>query len=169
MSRFFLFVLAFLTATTVLGDVLYKWVDEKGNVHYSDTPRPGAVEVQLPHAQTYTPPPTAGNPPVVNDQNTPAGPTYTQLKITEPVDQQTFWNVQSVTVSVDLEPGLQEGDTLTISVDGESKNGTSLSQSFDLGRGEHSAAASVTDSAGTTVITAHPVTFYIQRGTRKTH
>ena len=169
MSRFLLFLLAFLAATAVLGDVLYKWVDDKGNVHYSDTPRPGAVKVQLPHAQTYAPPPTAANPPAVNDQNTPAAASYTHLQITSPTDQQVFWNVDSVTVSVDLQPGLQGGDTVTLSVDGESKSG-SLSQTFEgLTRGEHSVGASVTNSDGAKVITATPVTFYIQRGTRKTH
>ena len=170
MSRFFLFLLAFLAATAVLGDALYKWVDEKGNVHYSDTPHPGAVKVQTPHAQTYAPPTTAGTPPVVHDQNTPAAPGYTQLRITAPSDQQTFWNVDSVTVSVDLQPGLQDRDTLTISVDGQSKTGSVLSQTFEgLTRGEHSVAASVTNAAGVTVIAAPPVTFFIQRGTQKAH
>lgn len=170
MSRFFLLLLAFLAATAVLGDALYKWVDEKGNVHYSDTPHPGAVKVQTPHAQTYASPPTAGSPPVVNDQNTPAAPVYSKLQITQPSDQQTFWNVDSVTVSVDLQPGLQDRDTLTVSVDGQSKSGSSLSQSFDgLTRGEHSATASVINGAGVTVIVASPVIFYIQRGTQKAH
>ncbi|HLW73471.1 MAG TPA: DUF4124 domain-containing protein [Gammaproteobacteria bacterium] len=170
MSRFFLFLLAFLLATAVLGDALYKWVDEKGNVHYSDTPHPGAVKVQLPHAQTYAPPTNAVTPPVVNAQNAPAAEAYSQLQITAPTDQQMFWNVESVTVSVALEPGLQSGDSLTISVDGQSKSGTALSQTFqDLGRGEHSAAASVTNGDGAKVIAATPVTFFIQRGTRKTH
>lgn len=170
MRRLFLFLLAFLAATAVLGDALYKWVDEKGNVHYSDTPHPGAVRMSAPHAQTYAPPPTAGTPPVVNEQNTPAAPAYTKLQITQPSDQQTFWNVESVTVSVDLLPGLQDRDTLTISVDGQSKTGNSLTQTFDgLTRGQHSAAATVTNAAGVTVIAATPVTFYIQRGTRKAH
>ncbi|MEJ2418956.1 MAG: DUF4124 domain-containing protein [Exilibacterium sp.] len=40
-----------LLPITTVADV-YRWVDEKGNVHYSDQPREGASEVEL------TPPPT---------------------------------------------------------------------------------------------------------------
>ncbi|MGE5625491.1 MAG: DUF4124 domain-containing protein [Bacillota bacterium] len=164
MKRISFFLLVLLTAGAALGDAVYKWVDSQGVVHYSDQPVPGAVKVKAPRAQTFTAP-AAGNLPTPNLSNNSGGPapSYTRLVITAPTDQQTFWNQHSVTVSVDLQPGLQGGDTLTISVDGQSKTGTGMSATFDdLYRGEHSAAASVT-SNGTKVIVATPVTFYIQQ------
>jgi|SRR5215469_1166960 len=166
MKRFFLFFLAFLVAGTVLGDALYKWVDEQGNVHYSDKPMPGATKMKTPHAQTFKAPTSNLPTPQPNNSNPPT-PSYTKLAITEPADHATFWNVHSITVSVDLEPGLQSGDTLTLSVDGQSKTGNDSSATFDnLDRGEHSVTASVSNN-GTTVIAATPVTFYIQQARQK--
>lgn len=172
MKRLFLLLSCLLVTTVVLGDALYKWVDDKGNVHYSDHPQPGAVKLKLPQAQTFNAP-TSAVPVKPSQGNHSQGLSYKKLAIVSPTAEQVFWNVQSVSVSVDLEPGLQAGDTLTISLDGQSKTGTGASATFEgLERGEHSVAASVTDASGAKVITAVPVVFYIQkhnRGSTRAH
>ena len=168
MKRFALFLLAFLAAGAVLGDALYKWVDDQGVVHYSDKPVPGATKMKVPGAQTFNvPKASALRAPAQNNAPNGGVPGYTQLAITAPTDQQTFSNVHSVTVSVDLEPGLQSGDTLTISVDGKAMTGTATSATFDdLDRGAHTVTATVS-SNGNVVIVAKPVTFYIHQATQK--
>lgn len=168
MKRFFLLLPCLLLASAVMGDALYKWVDDKGNVHYSDHPQPGAVKIHVPHAQTFNASVAVvpQNPPPGNDNQAFS---YKKLAIVSPTADQVFWNVRSVSVSVDLEPGLQPGDTLTISLDGQSKTGGTSATFDDLDRGEHSATASVTDGSGAKVITAAPVVFYIQKSTQKGH
>jgi hypothetical protein len=158
---------------TALGDTLYKWVDEQGNVHYSDKPQPGATKIHLPNAQTYVAPEVAlpgsvhegGNPQLQQQAHS-----YATFKITSPAADETLNNVQSVTVTVDLEPGLMDGDKITIALDGQSQGpGSALSATFDdVDRGEHSASATVSEANGQT-INAPAVTFYIQKAKQNLH
>lgn len=167
-----LLVLTLLVLPAVLGETLYKWVDAQGNVHYSDKPQPGATKVHLPNAQTFTAPAVAA--PVTSDgkaaQTQPAQQGYSSFQITSPSPDETFTNVQSVTVTVVLEPSLQEGDQVTITLDGDSQGpGRALSATFsDVERGEHSASATLIEAGGQ-VLSASAVTFYVQKATQKVH
>lgn len=145
---------------------LYKWVDDQGNVHYSDKPHPGAQKIVLPKATTYKAPDVAMPTPPANDsdsqQNSPQ--TYTQITVSSPADQATVWNTDTVTVAVSLTPALQPGDTVTFSVDGNSQTVAASSATFnELDRGEHAVTVTVNGKYGR--ITAQSV-FYIQRGTK---
>jgi len=167
-----LLLLTLLVLPAVLGDTLYKWVDEQGNVHYSDKPHPGATKVHLPHAQTFTAPETAAPGTTQEGGNTqpqPQQPPYTTFLIASPGADETLSNVQNVTVTVDLEPGLQKGDKVTITMDGQSQGpGTALSATFDVDRGEHSASATLIEANGQ-ILNAPSVTFYVQKATQKMH
>lgn len=157
----------------VAADPLYKWVDEQGNVHYSDKPQPGAKKLKLPQPSTYTAP-VPGDVPAypVTDQAAGAGGqnghgAYTRFEITSPPANGTVWNTTSVTVSVTVEPGLQPGDKVTITLDGKVVETEGLSATFDdLERGEHSVSANLRAADGTAMV-AQPITFYIQRATQK--
>ena len=154
-----------------MGDTLYKWVDAQGNVHYSDKPHPGATKVHLPHSQTYAAPVIANqSSSTANTDGQAQHQAYSSFQITSPAPDETLWNVQSVTVSVSLQPGLQQGDTITITVDGQSQGpGGSLTATFDgLDRGQHSASAILNEANGQTM-SATAVTFYIQKATQKAH
>jgi hypothetical protein len=35
---------------------IYKWTDSQGVIHFSDTPHDGAQKLNIPDAQTYSPP-----------------------------------------------------------------------------------------------------------------
>ncbi|HEV7165468.1 MAG TPA: DUF4124 domain-containing protein [Gammaproteobacteria bacterium] len=168
-SQIVLLLLALFALTAVFGDTLYKWVDNQGNVHYSDKPHPGATKMHLPNAQTYTPPATAARDDGAGQQQQTKQQSYS-IQITSPSADQTFSNTQSVTVSVSLTPGLQQGDTVTISVDGQSHGpGDSLSATFDgLDRGQHTASATLREANGK-VLSAPSVTFYIHRAAVKPH
>jgi len=163
-----LLLLALSALPAVFGETLYKWVDDQGNVHYSDKPQPGATKLHLPKATTYTAPIVAvpGQPAPYSSQ--PASAAYSRFEIASPAPDQTFWNVQNVTVTLAIQPGLQSGDTITITVDDKSQGpGTATTVTFDnLDRGTHTVQAALQQAGGGTV-TAKPVTFYIQRAVKK--
>ena len=170
MRWFLAFSLALLAITSmVAADPLYKWVDDQGNVHYSDKPEPGAKKIVLPKATTFTPP-KSGQPAVSNSQaaEQPGNAGKPAIAIASPQDQETLWNVTSVTVTLSLNPALQADDTLIIAIDGKTMTVSAPSATFeDLERGEHIVTASITRDNGT--LSAKPVTFYIQKAIKKTH
>ncbi len=155
----------------VQADTVYKWVDDQGNVHYSDHPRPGAEKVQLPKTQTYQPPSLADMPTPAAAASTEA-PTagHQQLSIASPVSQATLWYVDEVPVSVNLTPPLRSGDTLTYHLDGQSIGPTTESTvTFkNIPRGEHSVSVTLNAANGATQ-SAGPVTFYVQQKSILSH
>lgn len=173
MTRMTLLLLTLFVLPAVFGGTLYKWVDDQGNVHYSDKPHTGATKMHLPNAQTYTAP-GAAEPisPEANDSDypnrQPQRQEYSTFLIASPASEETFSNVESVTVSVNLQPGLQPGDRITITMDGQSQGpGTALSATFNgIDRGEHKASATLTESNGQTMSTP-VITFYVQKATQK--
>ena len=162
-----LLILAGLTVSVLAGP-LYKWVDEQGVVHYSDKPHEGAIKLKLPAAQTYKAPAQGyvAQPPSPKS----SAPGYESFIISSPGKDETLFNVTGVTVAVSLSPGLRGGDTITISVDGQSKGpGTNLTATFEnLDRGEHTATAVLRTASGQT-IAAPAISFNIRMpGGKKT-
>ena len=47
---------ALLIITPTMADEIYKWVDDNGQLHFSDVPRDGATEVEIAPAQTFSAP-----------------------------------------------------------------------------------------------------------------
>src|SRR5882724_8865141 len=108
MSRLPLILLAFLTITSmVAADPLYKWVDDQGNVHYSDKPQPGAKKITLAPATTFTAPKSAQTVAPASaysrDSQTQQAP-YTDFEITSPEKDAVIWNLTTVTVTVGVTP-----------------------------------------------------------------
>ncbi len=168
--RLLLLLLALSALPAVCADTLYKWVDDQGNVHYSDKPQPGATKLHLPKPTTFAPPDVAMPAKAAGSetQKPPTAAGYTSFEIASPSDEQTFWNVQSVTVTLAVQPALHPGDTVTISLDDKTQGPVNtVSATFDgLDRGEHVVHATLQQARGGTII-AKPVTFYIQRSTQK--
>ena len=169
MRRLTALFLAFLFIPSLgAADALYKWVDAQGNVHYSDKPAPGATKIDVPKVHTFTPPQVAapeGNSNASQDgqnRSRQRAPTSYTLSISSPQDQETLWNVPSVTVSVSISPALRSGDSVTITLDGASKTVTGTSATFDdVDRGEHTATASINGTS------AAAVTFFVQKTSGK--
>ncbi|MGH8378831.1 MAG: DUF4124 domain-containing protein [Gammaproteobacteria bacterium] len=145
---------------------VYKWVDDQGNVHYSDHPHPGAEKVRLPKTQTYAPPSTSGMP--APPPLPPAAPaaSYTQFTIASPGSQASLWYTDEVTVSVNVSPELKSGDTITYHLDSQSLGPTqATSVTFkNIPRGEHTASATLNAANGASM-SAGPVTFYVKQKT----
>jgi hypothetical protein len=166
MRRLTALLLAFLLIPSLgTADSLYKWVDAQGNVHYSDKPAPGATKIDVPRARTFTPPPVAipeGDVNAGQNRRKPHATTNYSISIASPQDQETLWNVPSVTISVSVSPALKDGDRVTISLDGTSKTVAGTSASFDVDRGQHTATASINGTS------AEAITFFVQKTSAKT-
>ncbi len=163
-----LFTLMSLACSLALAATVYKWVDEKGVVHYSDQPHPNAQVVSVPAAQTYK----AGEMPVAPGgpavPPTPAQPPpYQGCAIAQPTDDQTFTNADSLSVIVRTDPALRPGDQIFLMLDGQPLNGGVATGSqftlTPLDRGTHTLQAVVRDSAGALMCQTPGVTYNVHQ------
>src|SRR6202034_1756125 len=99
--------LAVLASSAVAQTITtYRWVDAQGVVHYSDTPQPGAQKIEVQSAQTYRAPaaPKGSNP--SQKPTTQATASAYQCGITAPTPEQSFYNPESIAISVSVSPAL---------------------------------------------------------------
>src|SRR5579863_8074566 len=77
---------------SAVASTMYRWVDEQGVVHYSDTPQPGAQRIQMEQAQTYKAPPVPSSV-RANTASALKGPAaaYQSCRITQPQAEQSFF------------------------------------------------------------------------------
>jgi len=145
----------------------YTWLDEHNERHWSDQPHPGAEKVELTPQNGFRalpPPPVRGAAPA------PAagtGSAYTSCAISQPSDDQVFFDVDSVTISLRLAPSRRAGDVVSVTLDGNgiapaSAGGTDFTVT-PIDRGTHVAAATVSDASGRPVCTAPAVTFHVRQ------
>jgi len=163
------FTLMFSVATLALaGATVYRWVDDQGVVHYSDQPHANAEKLHVNAAQTYKPtgPDTAPAAGGASAGGTAPAP-YRGCAIVQPQDDQSFANVDSLTVVVQTDPQLHQGDKVYVLVDGQALNGGNpTGPQFVISpvdRGDHSAQAQVKDAAGTVQCQTPPVTFHVHQ------
>jgi len=158
------FTLMLLASTASVAATIYKWVDEKGVTHYSDQPHESATKIEVSSAQTYAatpaPPPRPQQP-----QNAPRS--YSVCEIFVPENDEVFFNTQSVSARVRLEPSLHSGHRLAIALDGKRVADSSSSAEFTLSpvyRGTHSVMAVVEDATtGQSVCQTPSVTFHVRQ------
>jgi hypothetical protein len=163
------FTLLSLVCSAALAATVYKWVDENGVVHYSDQPHPNAEKLQVHAAQSYKPSAldtaAAGG---GGGGASPAAPApYRGCAIVQPQDGQAFANIDSVTVVVQTDPQLHQGDKIFVTVDGQALNGGNPTGSqfvvSPVERGTHTAQAQVKDSGGAVQCQTPPVTFEVHQ------
>ena len=161
-ARICMAVILLVLASTAFAQ-LYKSIDENGNAVYSDVPPTSdAVPVELPPINVIEA--IKLEPPASEQPDSPLPVSYA-IRIVQPQAEQTFQNTREFPVSVSLEPGLQPGHQLAISVDGEVRvRGEELSAMVtDIDRGEHRVTASVVDTGGKPIITSAAVVVYVHR------
>ena len=166
-SAIALFGLMLLAAGHSFAAKVYKWTDENGNVIYSDKPRPGAVEIDVP-----TEP--AGIVPVPPEKvavpKPPAGGAagYGSLIIASPSNDQVVEDRGSgVSVSLALEPALQtdKGHAIRLRLDGQALAARYTGGEItipSIERGTHTLEAQIVDPAEVVLIASAPVTFTVQ-------
>jgi len=148
---------------------VYKWVDSKGVVHYTDKPpSQDAKPVALPPLQTYkrgtvpdinkfTPPGSSGNP------ISSVGP---QIQVVTPSREETFrGGERTVPVAVMVTPSLDPEQKLVYLLDGKPMGQPTGDTSFALTgveRGAHTVTVNVVDGNGQEISRSTPVTFYMK-------
>ena len=161
------FLLSMVSAGAVAAEV-WRWVDENGVTHFSDRPHPGAEQVELAPAQTFTapalPPPRR---PAPREAAEPA-PAYSRVTIVSPAAGEMLWNIGGeLTVQVALEPQLISGHELRMFLDGNRVEGVPQGPvQFTIGevwRGEHTLRAAIFDSGGRELASSEAITFYVQQ------
>ena len=167
-----LILLFALTTSLVHAAPAWKWVDANGQVHYSDTPVPGATQVELSGAQTFgssARQQSAANKPAGQSapERTGAAQPYRSFNIVSPKQQETLWNVGTVVnVQLELDPPLQPGHLVDLFFDGQRLNLSTTSTDFMLEnvfRGTHTVQAVIVDQSGTEVIRSLATTFMVQQ------
>ncbi|HVC31860.1 MAG TPA: DUF4124 domain-containing protein [Steroidobacteraceae bacterium] len=158
-----------LLAATALADnggrtTVYKWIDAKGVIHYSDQPHPHAQKMEISGAQTFS----AGAVPLIPSAPAPqesqaSGPAYQSCVIAQPAEQQMLMNVYHATAVVQTAPPLRAGDAVHLFIDGKQITGDSTSFTFPVYRGQHSVQAVIEDDTGQIVCETKTVTFFVHQ------
>jgi hypothetical protein len=163
-------VLALAFVVPSLAETIYKWEDGSGQIHYSDMPREGALEMTVQDVQTYSSP---GSP--ASSRSSSSGgdeadsPGYDSLVIVSPGVEETIWNTGGiVTVNWALKPNLQSGHNLRVYLDGTAlptvpQSATGGLTLQEVERGSHTLRTEVVDPSGTTVVESNEVTFFYQQ------
>jgi hypothetical protein len=160
---FFCFI-SFAQAATI-----YKQIDEKGNITYSDTPLKNSKVIIVPdQSSTRSSPksktvstPTTSTPTQPNEQHL----SYKTFDIISPTDQQTFQNQRQIPVQINIEPDLQPGDKIQLYLDGNpyaSPEARTTLELNELDRGSHTITAVIFDKNHSILKSSKTITVFIQ-------
>lgn len=169
--RWILIVLLGFYATAATASEMWRWVDERGVVHFSDRPHPGAERVDLQPAQTFTAPVIPERAPAeataAEEPRRPAA-SYSRLSIVAPAAGETLWNIGGeLGVQLAMEPQLGSGHQLRMFLNGEPVDGVPQGPTqFNISnvfRGENTLRASIVDAQGRELAASGAVVFYVQQ------
>jgi Domain of unknown function (DUF4124) len=165
-------LLSLLSALAAQAGVIYKWTDADGVVHYSDQESPGAEKIftsGIPsNGSANRGSPARGTSVAGSQVAKPVGGlNYSQFAISSPVNDQTFFNDDVVSVHLVVDPALKPNQTITWHLSGRTLTDQAPdSQSFalqSLERGTYVLAATVIDQATGDSQTTPSVTFYVRQ------
>jgi len=152
--------------SSLLSAEMYRWVDEKGDVHFSDKPLNE-------DSKSYTPPPIVTVPAESTGNFIPQpakkGPVrYKSVSITSPPNDQTFFSdTIDIKVTISISPGLDSASAhkLAFYVNGQLHGeGAELNYTLsNLPRGTYSLSAAVLDARGREIIRSETVSFHVKR------
>jgi len=168
--RAIIVILALLAAAAASADV-WRWVDDEGVVHFSDTPRAGAELVDVSESRQSTGAQLFRNTaPAGTDDEEQAEEQafkYDSLTVASPGAEETLWNIEgTLNVSLSLSPGLQAGHRVRVYHNGEAQMVNSMSFTLDeVWRGVHNIQAEVLDETGRLMIRSQNNRFYVQQNT----
>jgi hypothetical protein len=164
------FLVLVVAVAASAGTTTYRWVDADG-VHYSDQPHPGAEQITLSKAPTYSsqdnqPSQSYGNP-------RPAAASggddfkYSGCPVIQPAQDQMLMNAELATITVQPNPGLRNGDHIVLSLDGQSidlgNNGQQQYQVSPIERGTHTVTAAILGPDGRNLCQSLALRFHVQQ------
>ncbi len=149
---------------------MYKWVDEDGNVSYSDQPQHKDARKLEPFGDNTIPatptPPKAQPTPAVPDKPETS---YSLLQITSPEDDQAIQNNPgNISVSLTIQPALNvsQGHSISLLLDHQlvSENITTDQATLqNVDRGTHQLSAVIKNKQGKTLKQSDTITFHLHR------
>jgi hypothetical protein len=117
MRRLASFLLLGVALAAGAASEVWRWKDANGVVHYSDSPVPGAVRVQLDQAPSAGAAAKAASaakaPPPVPE---PPSVRYTRCAVTDPTPDQNFRLGETVSAALAIEPELQPGHRIQVNL-----------------------------------------------------
>lgn len=152
---------------------IWRWKDANGVVHYSDQPRPGAerISVSAPAPSSVATPAPSGDGQGESSSDTGSRPqpaeAYTSCSVTVPAHDENFQGVQSVGVSLSVQPALQPGHRIQLFVNGAAQPdwpATATDYTLpDVVRGSHTLSVRIVDARGRPLCSGPSITFHLRQ------
>jgi len=143
---------------------IYVWKNEKGQLVYSDSPQPGAEEVDVKSSNTVSSPSIDTS--ILDLKPKKIVESYT-VTIISPTDQKTVRdNTGSVYVAGKVEPIFKKGLKLQLILDGSSHGEAQDHSRFalrNIDRGEHQIKLNLLNEKGKVIASSDDITFYMHR------
>jgi len=161
----YLLSLALLLASLSIQAEIYRWTDEEGNVHFSDEEHPDAELIPTPTPNTVPMPKFEPKKPVVEEKKESP---YKSFSISSPANDVTIKdNTGKLSVSLSIEPELniENGDYIRLSVDNRvvmAKTTSLNAQVPNIVRGSHSLKAELINKSGQTILSSS-IQFHMKR------
>lgn len=176
MYRIILVLLCFFLSTSAFA-ALYQYIDEKGNVNFSDTPIPGGKQIKQNQPSVAPAPKRMFNKQPEKEkkpteQKSKKAERYKFVKISSPGDDKPLRsNNGDVTIVVNLSPKLQTKfkHKLKLKMDGKTLKNTWSSNTISLksvDRGTHKISVIVVDNKGKKLKQSKTSTFHLLRHSR---
>lgn len=154
---------------------IYKSVDKNGVVTFSDQPTPTSEVAKLGEVNIVTKAVPKTIIKATTDATNAVDPTkhvdYTDFTISSQKNEDTVWNADSLPVSVNITPALQEGDTVQFLLNGSAvvpavaSTSTSIPKVINeqavLVRGTHTISANVLNASGEVLKTTPSITVFL--------
>jgi len=141
---------------------IYVWRNEEGVLVFSDSPRPGAEEVDVPDANIMK----SGDTSVLDIKPQEIDNNYV-VEITQPQDNATVRdNRGSVHVTGIIKPIFKRGLRIQLNIDGKPYEKPQTHTRFalrNIERGEHQIKMDLLDQKGKVIASSEPITFYMHR------
>lgn len=165
---------AAMMMSPALAQDVYRWVDEDGVVHYSDSPREGAEKIKVRDPQTYSAQGAMSVTPSARDSSAQVPPgfvdAYESVRIATPQHDSVAWNTGGeIKVEVAVSPPLNKaaGHQVMVYLDGSPVAGTPVA-STSIGvtgifRGTYELYATVVDADGRHITQSEPITFHVRQ------
>ncbi len=143
---------------------IYKWVDDEGNIVYSDTPNNRAEEYEPPSLNAIPMPKPA---PKSEQKKKPESPGYQSFRIVSPAPEQVVRdNSGNLTIQLASKPPLQDGHYYSVLVDGYVMVKKTTDNTITLpgiNQGEHKIRVLIRDASGKTLAKTGSVIVHMKR------
>jgi hypothetical protein len=174
---FFSMLFCFLSSLTNAADAdmkIYRWIDEQGLTHFSDTAIPGTQEVSLKDYNLLTTDKkkntSVTNEVLLEDKNTDNTSIKYKATILSPTDDQALRsNDGAINVHVSTEPEKNNTQTLQLYLDGKKLGSPQISPTFralNIDRGTHQVQVMLLDENGKSLAKTQIVTVHVLRITK---